>query len=132
MINHCRATPTLIWLHNVIVALACTGLRISELASRKWSDIRIDKRRLTISDKSEFTGPASDRRETKNSRSRHIPIHNGLLAVFDSLDQNGPYVFRGPRGGRLKPEAIRNILVSEVITPRSDQFPKTVSGQKSF
>lgn len=132
MIDLCRATPTLIWLHNVIVALACTGLRISELASLKWSDIRIDKRRLTISDESAFTGPTTDRRGTKNSRSRHIPIHSDLLAVFESLDHDGQYVFRGPRGGRLKPDTVRNILVSEVITPLSVQFPKPFPGQKSF
>ncbi|MGZ0174206.1 MAG: tyrosine-type recombinase/integrase [Planctomycetales bacterium] len=39
MRERCQADKNLIWLDRVIVALACTGLRISELASLRWSDI---------------------------------------------------------------------------------------------
>ncbi|GAH02190.1 unnamed protein product, partial [marine sediment metagenome] len=34
--------PKLTWLVDVIIALACTGLRIAELASLRWADIDIE------------------------------------------------------------------------------------------
>ena len=39
MLALCRNEANLAWLTGVIVGLACTGLRISELASLRWSDI---------------------------------------------------------------------------------------------
>ena len=39
MIEHCRGKADLAWLADVIVGLACTGLRIAEFASLRWSDI---------------------------------------------------------------------------------------------
>ncbi len=133
MLTHCAETKSLGWLYGVITALACTGLRIGELASLKWSDIRFHDRTLTIADESGFSDQqGSDRRSTKSSRSRHIPLRNELHALLESLPQTEVYVFRGPRGGRLKPDTVRNILVREVIEVLIPRFPKKFAGQRSF
>ena len=132
MIHHCCQSTELDWLRGVIIALSCTGLRIGELASLRWSDIRIDNRTLTISDESGFVNKSSERRSTKSSRSRHIPIHENLAALLESLPRRSTSVFLGPRGGRLKPDTVRNILVREVIKPLSKQFPKKFPGERSF
>jgi site-specific recombinase XerD len=78
MIQRCTSSTDLEWLRGVIIALSCTGLRISELASLKWPDIRFDDRALMIADESGFVDQKADRRSTKSSRSRHIPIHKGI------------------------------------------------------
>ena len=133
MLKHCAEAKKLGWLYGVITALACTGLRISELASLKWSDIRFSDRTLTIADESGFSNQQTgDRRSTKSSRSRHIPLRNELHALLKSLPQTDAYVFHGPRGGRLKPDTVRNILVREVINKLSHRFSKKFTGQRSF
>lgn len=133
MLKHCAETETLGWLYGIITALACTGLRISELASLKWSDIRFHDRTLTIADESGFSDQqGSDRRSTKSSRSRHIPLRKELQVLLESLPQTEEFVFRGPRGGRLKPDTVRNILVREVIEKLTPRFPKKFPGQRSF
>ena len=40
-----------------------------------------------------------------------------LLAVLKGLPHRDGYIFHGPRGGRLKPDTVRRILVREVIEP---------------
>ncbi|QDV40919.1 Phage integrase family protein [Stieleria neptunia] len=70
--------------------------------------------------------------KTRNAKYAYRQAFELISGHSYSLDHNGPYVFRGPRRGRLKPDTVRNILVSEVITPLSDRFPKTFPGQKSF
>ena len=37
ILKQCKEVSQLAWLHAVVTALACTGLRINELASLKWS-----------------------------------------------------------------------------------------------
>lgn len=132
MLRLCKASKDLHWLREVIIALSCTGLRISELASLKWSDIRFDDRALTIADESGFVDQGADRRSTKSSRSRNIPIRNELLSLLKALKPRGVYVFLGPRGGRLKPDTVRNILVREVISKLAAEFPKRYAGVRSF
>jgi hypothetical protein len=39
IVEWCAKRPELVWLGHVIIALACTGLRISELASLRWTDL---------------------------------------------------------------------------------------------
>lgn len=132
MIQHCGENDELTWLQGVIIALSCTGLRISELASLKWSDVRFEDRTLTIADESGFADSGSERRSTKSSRTRHIPIHQILLDVLEALPRRDTRVFLGPRGGRLKPDTVRNILVREVIEPLTPRFPKAFPGERSF
>jgi integrase len=52
MVRHCRRDMELAWLADVLTALACTGLRISELASLRWSDIDRDNNLITLTDES--------------------------------------------------------------------------------
>lgn len=133
MLKFCMQSNRLVWLHGVITALACTGLRISELASLRWSDIRFSERTLTIADESGFSDQqVSNRRSTKSSRSRRIPLRIELQALLQSLPKTDVYVFRGPRGGRLKPDTVRNILVREVIEKLTPRFPKKFADQRSF
>ncbi len=39
IVNYCRKEQKLGWLGDVVVGLACTGLRISELVGLRWADI---------------------------------------------------------------------------------------------
>ena len=134
MIRHCRDKQELSWLVNVIIALACTGLRIAELASLRWSDVDLENARLTLTDESGLPGKASagrSRRELKSGRSRSFPIHADLMEVLRSIPRRDRYIFHGPRGGRLKPDTVRRILVREVIEPLAKRFP-TGDGEKGF
>jgi integrase len=126
MVDHCASTPGLGWLKVIIIALACTGLRISELASLRWSDI--DRKNTLIRLIDETTKPQrrsqKKRRETKSGRDRTLTIHDELAKVLDALKPTADgYVFHGPLGGRLKPDTLRNNLVREVLTPLAARFP---------
>lgn len=129
MVNHCRTTPALTWLAGVIIALACTGLRIGELASLRWSDVDLRSNTILLTDER-----ASSRRKRlgqvrtiKGKRNRSLPIHPDLLAVLLDLKTTGKEgdgrILHGPRGGKLKPDTVRNILVREVIEALKTQFP---------
>ena len=125
MIEYCREKTKLQWLADIIIALACTGLRISELASLRWADLDLEADRLKLTDE---TGRPNQtgrgRRELKSGRSRSFPIHPDLRTVLDRLPRTDAYAFHGPRGGRIKPDTIRNVLVREVIKPLAKKFPK--------
>ncbi|QDV55415.1 tyrosine-type recombinase/integrase [Rosistilla oblonga] len=132
MYKICTSTGRLQWLQNTIVGLACTGMRIEELCSLKWSDIKFDKRILTIADESGFASQTDESRSNKSSRTRHLPIRAELLDVLESLPRVDQYIFHGPRGGRLKADTVRNVLVREVITPLTKRFPKQFESERSF
>ncbi len=132
MIEHCQAVMSLRWLGEVIVALACTGLRIAELASLRWTDLNLEDGQLTLTD--ETGRPATEkrkRRELKSGRSRSFPIHPDLLRVLREMPHLDGYVFHGPRSGLLKPDTLRRILVREVLQPLVRRFP-TLGDAKGF
>ncbi len=132
IVDHCQARPNLRWLHAALVALVHTGLRIAELASLRWSDLDLEQGILSLTDESGRGGNAAQRRELKSGRSRQFPIHGKLLEVFTGLQRHSDsYVFHGPRGGRLKPDTVRRVLVREVLQPLSEQFPGQ-PGTQSF
>ena len=132
MVELCLADPELAWLGHVIIALACTGLRIGELCSLCWSDLDLEKGRLELTDETGRSGDSGqDRRELKNGRNRAFPIHDDLLAVLKSLPRRSRFVFLGPRGGQLKPDTVRKCFVRDVIRPLAEQFP-TEDGEKGF
>jgi len=132
IVEFCRASEKLEWLGDIVIALACTGLRISELAALRWTDVDFVKRLLHLPDESGFVHKAgSERRDRKSGRSRSFPIHPNLLAVLVRRRQKGTHVFHGTRGGRLKPDYVRNVLISKVIAHLALRFPAS-EGVQSF
>src|SRR5581483_6031796 len=110
----------------VLTALACTGLRISELAALRWSDVDRQKNLIRLTDDSTAArrpggGPA---RRTKSGRGRAFPIHADLAAVLDGLARRDDgLIFHGPRGGRLKPDTVRQVLAREALAPLAPRVP---------
>lgn len=124
MVTLCQQNESLFWMGDLIVAFACTGLRIAEMASLRWPDIDLESKRLTLTDETgRSTKTKCKRRELKSGRSRSFPVHHDLLSVLQKRPRQGAHVFYGPRGGRLKPDTARRTLIREVIEPLSDQFP---------
>lgn len=128
MISHCRENAALEWLGNVIVALANTGMRISELAALRQQDIDLDKGFIRVSnDPPGAATTSAGRRRTKNRHDRAIPINPALRPVLEKTSRRvDGLVFQGPRGAKLKPDTVRNILIREVIEPLKQRFPTPV------
>lgn len=137
MVSRAEATG-LKWLAEIILFLACTGLRIGELASLRWTDIKhnaagapafISLTDERASGKRKNLGSA---RRTKGRRSRTIPVFPRLRELMPMMERHPDgRLFHGPRGGKLKPDTVRNIFVREVITPLVRQFP-TPAGEIGF
>lgn len=123
MLMHCRAIKSLRWISNVVTALACTGMRISELSTLKWADVDFTNRRIRVADESGHGGTAV-KRTVKSGRSRSVPLHVDLEIVLRGLQPTDDFVFHGPKGGRLKPDFVRRMLVRHVLTPLAATFPK--------
>jgi integrase len=126
MVEHCRRVPALQWLANVIVALACTGLRISELAALRWSDLDQKWRMIRLTDEraSSRRHVLGNVRTTKGRRGRALPVHSELHQVLLSMPRHKDgRIFHGPRGGALKPDTVRVIFMREVIGALKKDFP---------
>jgi integrase len=132
MVEHCRKTQSLAWLLHVIVALACTGLRIAELASLRWTDLDLTNQFLHLTDESgRAMGGTGPHRTTKSGRSRSLPIHPDLMQELKQIPRQGSFVFHGPKGGRLKPDTVRRALIENVIEPLLNRFP-SAKGEQGF
>jgi len=131
MYEHCAGRPELAWLRSVIIALACTGLRISELASLRWTDIDFDRGMILLTDETGHAQGVGTKRRLKSGRSRSLPIHPHLMEELRRISRREVTVFRGPRNGHLKPDTVRRVLVREVITPLAERFP-SLDGQRGF
>lgn len=123
IVAHCYGNPELVWLGDLVLALATTGLRISELAGLRSSDVVGNFVHLT-DETNRGRVQGETRRETKNSRSRSFPVSDELKPVLDQLPSSRDgLLFHGPRGGRIKPDTVRNILIREVLEPLARKFP---------
>jgi integrase len=137
MVRYCRSRPDLCWLGAIIVVLACTGMRIGELATLRWSDLDFRSRTIAIRDEraSSRRKNMGTERRTKGRRDRTVPMHSELLALLEDLRRQKRHadgrVFHGPRGGTLKPDTVRTILVRDVIEPLKERFP-TPEGDIGF
>jgi integrase len=129
MLEHCYQVPKLGWIGDTITALACTGMRIGDLVNLKWSDIDFDNQRITLADESGRGLKQEARRTLKSGRSRSFPIHLDLLEVLARLSRRDEFVFRGPHGGRLKPNTVRRLFVRDVLMPLAATSPPNGGGQ---
>lgn len=135
MVELCKANPELVWLHDVIVGLGCTGLRISELAALRWTDIDFENNLIRIADESALAHKTTKERvrQTKTGRSRSFPIFSILRTVLENMRRNSDgMIFHGPRGGALKPDTVRRILIRDVLTPLAKRFPKPADEPLGF
>jgi integrase len=134
ILDYCRTKSELNWLGDIIVALACTGLRISELAALRWTDIDRQRNLVRLTDESTKPkkGNQRKRREIKSGRDRAFPLHDELVRVLDGIKPAADgLVFHGPLGGKVKPDTIRNILIKDVLTPLASKFP-AADGETGF
>ena len=51
--------------------------------------------------------------------------------MLETLPRQDRYVFHGPRGGKIKPDTVRRILIRDVLKPLESKFP-TAEGEKGF
>ncbi|WP_166819992.1 tyrosine-type recombinase/integrase [Thalassoroseus pseudoceratinae] len=125
IIRWCEQDESLHWLRNIVIALVTTGLRISELASLRWSDLSNDLSMIELTDESGRR--SEDRRTTKTGRDRTFPIHADLKAVLEAMPRSGREIFKGPRGGKLKPDTVLNILKRDVLRPLAKRLSNGVT-----
>ncbi len=119
----------------MLVGLATTGLRIGELASRKWSDFDLDKGVIRLADHRLRTvrSRRDQARTTKGKRDRSFPIHPHLRAVLGQLSRHPDgYVFRAACGGRLDDDKVRKVLIRDVQKPLEKRFPKCDADELEF
>ena len=123
-------SPELSSMRSLLLALARTGMRISELAALRWSDVDFEKAMITLRDESTTRLVGNrERRTTKSGYSRNFPIHADLQTVLKSLDRHpDSRVFHGPLGGKIKPDTVRRILIRDVLTPLAHCFPPRDDG----
>ena len=127
LLQHCQQHRDLAWLGAVLTALACTGLRISELAALRWSDLDLDNNVVRLTDETtqgrRRPGPA---RTTKSGRNRSFPMHKELRRILATLERaTDGLIFHGPKGGKLKPDTVRRSLIWDVLTPLAKRFPSS-------
>jgi integrase len=121
-------------MRDVLIALTCTGLRISELAGLRWADIDLAAGTIRLTDESTRAPRRSRRkaRETKSGRSHSFPIHEALRPVLKRLPRHDDNkAFHGPKGSVLEPDRVHLTLVRDVLEPLSDRFA-TVDGEIGF
>ena len=126
MLALCAASPHLTWMRNLIAVLAFTGMRISELAGLRQSDVDLRNNVITLTDERYSRRTAKGQARTiKNSHSRSFPISPYLKLILAALVNEGGAgsVFTGEAGSRLRPDQVRICLKRDVLKPLESRFP---------
>ncbi len=134
ILNRCYESADLNWLGDALTGLACTGMRISELAALRRSDINFEANVIKLTDETAkaMRGVGHEARQMKNRRGRAFPIHQDLRRVLELANHHpSGRVFCGPRGGVLSADIARRTLIKEVLRPLAKQFP-TPDGETGF
>lgn len=134
MVLHCESLPTLVWLAYVIIALAHTGMRISELVGLRWSDVNLEQKTIKVADERSSLRKrvARTARTTKGRRSRVLPMHPILAALLQKLSRQADgCVFHAQRGGKLHSRNVLQTFIDDVIDPLKVRFP-TSNGEIGF
>lgn len=134
MVEHCRADRKLVWLANLLTGLAHTGMRISELAGLRWTDVNFEAGMIRVADErsSRFKRQAGSARTTKGRRSRTIPIHPELRTLFVGLTRKPDgFVFHAALGGRVLARNVLEQFIKHVNEPLQTKFP-TPQGEIGF
>lgn len=134
ILQQCRDVAEIHWLGHVLTALSCTGMRISELASLRWTDIDFEANVIKLPDETAQARRSTGRqvRQLKSRRSRSFPIHADLRPILERIERHADgRVFHGPLGGTLKPDVVRRTLIKEVLAPLEKTFP-TPEGEIGF
>jgi integrase len=135
ILKRCQEHKDLIWLGQVLTTLTFTGMRISELASLRWSDLEFEKNMIRLTDErhSAVRKKRGDARELKGKRSRSFPIHLDLRPLLQSIPRSPDgKVFHGPLDGKLKPDLVRRCLIRDVLTPLAAEFPTPMGEATGF
>jgi integrase len=134
MIEHCEVRQETMWLGNVILVAGHTGMRISELAGLRWSDINLNRSTIRVADEraSRYKQRAGTARTTKGRRSRVVPIHPELKRLLVKLPRSSDgFVLHAARGGQLRPRNVLQAFIDDVIGPLQKRFP-TPEGEIGF
>jgi integrase len=134
MIDFCYAMPNLVWLAQVITALATSGLRINELAKLRWTDIDLPSNTIRLTD--ERARPrrkqTGQERRIKGKRGRALPMHPAFGDVLAALPRHRDgLIFHGQKGGRLSDRRVLEALQGQVIESLKNEFP-TPDGETGF
>lgn len=125
IVSLCFADDNLVWLAEITVALATTGLRISELASLRWDDLDFTANMLRLRDMRHRSTRSTREtaRSTKTHKDRNLPMRQELRDILAAKSRHPDgRVFHGPLGGLLKPDTVRNVLIRDVLTPLTKRF----------
>lgn len=134
MVAHCYEKINLVWLGQVITALAMSGLRINELARLRWTDVDFPSNTIRLTDerarpRSKQTG---NERRIKGKRGRALPMHPAFRDVLSVLPRHRDgVIFRGQHGDQLSDRRVLEALQDKVIKALQHEFP-TPHGETGF
>ena len=117
----------------ILLTLAYTGMRVSELAGLRWTELDLNQGTICLKNESQRKHkPTQDRRTLKSGKSRSFPLHSEVRQVLVTIEQHSDgRVFHGPLGGKVKPDKLRRALIRDVLQPLADKFPVSV-GNSDF
>lgn len=128
----CETDERLDWLFDLTTLLSHTGMRIGETVQLQSSDIRDTRDGMFIEIRDDRGSKNSRGRTTKSKKTRCVPVHTELRPILERRRvDRGQHLFRGPRGGKIKPDTVRNVLIRDVLKPLTKDRP-VVDGEKSL